>query len=165
QNQNQNQNIYNDFDFEKVKDRTISFIKIVIGIILSIIIIIIGSVIDKIPINTEKNKETEATSFERSFNMEVMKSNLPQKIDDITTLTKYYAVGFNVHYVYEVSRSSVEFDFNAISSRFFGKFKKEEVCKKNYIYSELLVYNFEYQFLGDNKTFKITKPLSYLCGR
>lgn len=165
QSQNQNQNIYNDFDFEKVKDKTISFIKITIGIVLSLIIITIGAVIDKIPTNTENNKETESRSFERSFNMEAMKSKLPQKIDDITTLKKYYAVGFNIHYVYEVSRSSVDFDFNALSSSFFGDFRNEEVCKKNYIYSELLSYNFEYQFLGDNKTFKITKPLSYLCGR
>ena len=110
------------------------------------------------------NKEP-SSYFEKKFNTKAKSMQLPIKIDKITTLYEYYAIGFTVHYKYNINASSKDIDLSILESNLFGSFKENyHFCNSDGSQVLPILFSFDYYFNTDNSNKSFLKPLSFLCG-
>jgi DnaJ-class molecular chaperone len=167
QEQNQSHDIYNDYHFVKVKEKTISVTKLVLVISLSVIILLIGVVLDKAFKTGSKTKEASedlSSVFATSFNQEAKSAHLPVKVNAIISLSSYYAAGYKINYNYVVNAASSEISVDKIESNAYGKFRGNKICDTYELRQLPILISFSYHFSADGVTKGFIKSLAYLCG-
>ncbi|HEE4105220.1 TPA: J domain-containing protein [Klebsiella pneumoniae] len=155
--------IYNDFNFERVKEKTISIAKTAMVIFGSIIILLVGTAIKEVIKNN--NSLGPKSEFENAFNREIKKTTLPVKVDKITTLTAVYAHGFEIHYQYSINVPSTSIDMEKIKFLSYGSFKMQKICEPEISAQLPVTVSFHYYFEPDHVAKEFRKTLPYLCGR